>query len=373
MILAMRSGSVRTTWLTAVMLVLLSGLATLTGLAVAWCLSALVLAAGTGGVAATLTGLLVAAAVPLGAAAWKYGRWPRPYPIVVAAWNVAVLLALVIAVPDPLGLALREHGWALSARVFGEEHRATRVASMLSHDLADVVSEHSPANDVAVSDPDSTSVVVPVELVGPGGTASRRYLFDTGASYTTITSEAAAKIGLTVPANAPVVPVDTAAGRRDAAMVHLPAIRVSGVELKHVAVTICDACDHERSKGLLGLNVIRRFDATLDARGQLQLNPAANINPTYDVAPFVGLEVVGPPELIAGRHVHWLVQITNNSTEPLRDVAPRVTFPGDEPTVLLGKTIQEIPAGGSARSRVVGRVKGSSNGNYRLRLATGHW
>ena len=73
------------------------------------------------------------------------------------------------------------------------------------------------------------AIFVDVELHGKDGKkAARKYLFDTGASFTTITSETAKELGIEVPEDAPTVEFNTASGVRVSRVVYLPALSIGG-------------------------------------------------------------------------------------------------------------------------------------------------
>lgn len=336
-----------------------------------WSLSALASSAGMGLAAATGAAALVVLGVPLVIVAYKHGRRVlEPLPAVAAVWNVAVLVMLVIALPDPLGVALRTQGWALSAHAVGEEHQATRTASMLSHEVADRVGAKLDAPPIEVPT-HPRSVAVQVELQGPSGRLEQRYLWDTGASYTTITTDVAREIGIVIPKDAPKVSLDTALGRRDAALVYLPALSIEGHEIRGIAASICDECAHDTTGGLLGLNAMRHFVSELDGPlGRLQLRAAPVADRTLDIVPFVDLEIEGEPTLIGG-HAHWRVRVTNHAQRTLTSVQPYVTF--SHGTTLSGEVIATVPPGETVHSRVVGSVGKGAGGRFELALLAADW
>jgi hypothetical protein len=253
---------------------------------------------------------------------------------------------------------------------------ATRGVSALPPQTTDV--DMSKAISVPLEE-QGTAIFVDVGLEGHGGRhAKKTYLFDTGASYTTISTQAAAELGITIPADAPVLEFDTAKGRRESRMVYLPALRVGQVRIEGLVVSVCDKCINGRHTGLLGQNVMRRFLARIDFEGGRMLllprNTDTRPNRAYDIGPMVELEVDGDP-VMWGDRVHWVIKVHNRSTVPIQDVIPSAQFTGG-PT-LLGETIGEIGPGEVGRSLVKGKVgsgaRGKSEGHFKLGLSEAYW
>ena len=223
-----------------------------------------------------------------------------------------------------------------------------------------------------------TAILMDVTLRGPDAELTLPYLFDTGASYTTISSKTAKALGVQVPDDAPTLTFNTASGPRESRMVHLPALRMGRVEIPGLLVSVCDPCVNERNEGLLGLNVMREFFVQMDYKNQrMQLLPRASEtapNRAYDIEPLVELKVEGGAELWLGR-VRWMVLVRNRGTVPLRDVVPVVRFT-DGPT-LRGASIDEIAPGKVGRSLVEGKASldgtDDSKGHYTLGLVEAYW
>jgi predicted aspartyl protease len=343
-------------------------------LLVGWWISALVLAATGQTATAVFAAIALAVGLPAAAVLWKHGLRIRR-AIDAAGFtlgiNVALATLCIVAVPDPLGLALRGHGWALSAKALGEQHRATRLASLLSYEMAGAVSDPPPP-PVRVQ-AGGESIIVAVELRGPAGVHAAPYLWDTGASYTTITTGMAAELGIEIPDNAPRVPVQTAAGDRETKVVVLPSLTVAGTEIEGLVVSLCDECEHERTEGLLGLNAMRFFASEYDPGTRslhLQPRPDASINRVGDISPFVRLELQGSPDLVRG-HAHWIVTLHNDS--PRTVLAPRVAAEFEGGVTLLGKELERIEPGASVQTRIVGSAGRGATGRYRLALDSAYW
>ncbi len=335
--------------------------------------------------------------LPFLLAAWKHHDEPRRIRATMAwlpsVWNATGLAIAVLLVPDLVGTALRSCEWVVQGH-FGDAHSATRALSALGHEAADVVDPEGGEFPAPVIEKDRVAldgvVTVPfsdkgaaifldVVLEGADGQLEPlEYLFDTGASYTTITSATARRLGIEVPDDAPTLEFNTASGLRESRMVHLPALRIGDVRVAGLLVSVCDSCATERTGGLLGLNVMREFFVQMDYQGKrMQLIPRIHDhrpNRAYDIEPVLDIQVEGRPEIWLGR-IRWVVTLTNRGTVPLHDVMPRVDF-NDGPT-LYGERVEQIAPGETGRSLLVGQVTEDSDDSgsveFTLTLAEAYW
>ncbi len=333
--------------------------------------------------------------VPFGIVTWKHEG--DPWKILntmawfPALWNAAGLVLATTVIPDVTAASLRNLEWVVQGR-FGDSHSATRAMSALGHEAGDWLDPPPPtfpvpraeagvALDRALMVPfadHGTAITLDVTLAGPSGDIESRYLFDTGASFTTITSSTAEAIGLEIPDNAPTLRFNTAAGPRESRMIHLPAIRVGDVEVENVLVSVCDSCGNEHTNGLLGLNVTREFFVQMDYQAQqMQLLPRIHPgapNRAYDIEPVVKMEIEGKPEIWLGR-VRWVVEVENRGTQPIHGLVPEIRF-GPEGPLLLGEVVDEILPGDTGRSLVVGKVTEHESGKsleFTIAVAEAYW
>ena len=335
--------------------------------------------------------------LPFVIAAWRHHDEPRKIRATMAwlpsVWNALGLAIATLLVPDLLGTALRSCEWVVQGR-FGDAHSATRALSALGHEAGDTIDPDGGRFPEPLGDPTEVSldgaITVPfsdkgaaifldVVLEGPHGEVERtNYLFDTGASYTTLTSAMARKLGIEVPDDAPTLEFNTASGLRTSRMVHLPALRLGEVRISGLLVSVCDSCATERTGGLLGLNVMREFFVQMDYQGnQMQLVPRIHerrANRAYDIEPVLDMQIEGQPEIWLGR-IRWVVTLYNEGTVPLYEVMPRVDFK-DGPT-LYGEAVATIEPGETGRSLLVGEVtedsEDASSVEFTLSLAEAFW
>jgi len=347
---------------------------------------------------------LVTLGVPLVLAFWKYPGDSRRLGASLAwlplAWNLACLLLATQFAPKMLVTALRSQG-SLSGQSLGDSHDVTRLLSAIGHGIADQI---DPPDDLpAVKPPppapvravEAAEITVPfsasgnailmnIELKGPAGRVTLPYLFDTGASFTTVNTKTAEKLGLAVPDNAPTLQFNTASGPRESRMVYLPGLRLGDTVLEGLLVSVCDGCVNERTEGLLGLNVMREFFVQMDYQAErMHLIPRQHEgrpNRAYDIGPTLKIDVEGTPEIWLGR-IRWILVVENRSTVAIEGVIPEVQFSNGQR--MRGAPIERIEPGKSGRSLVEGKTDGQGAGRkpaddkrelgFTLTVAEAYW
>jgi hypothetical protein len=353
-----------------------------------------------------IVAIVITFGIPFALATWKGHGDARKISMTMTwlpmVWNTGGLILASQLVPDVVGRALRSHGAWVAAQEFGDSHAATRVLSALGHhtaDLADPLSTgtittraapritpfgtHGVAVDEerAIQVPfveEGTAILMDVTLEGEDERIDATYLFDTGASFTTVSSPMAKKLGIVVPEDAPTLKFNTASGPRESRMVFLRGLQLKSVYIPGLLASVCDACVNERTEGLLGLNVMREFFVQMDYKNhRMTLLPRTRTgrpNRAYDIQPVVDLSVEGTPEVWLGR-VRWIVLIHNRGTRAIEDVTPVVKF-SDGPS-LLGRTVLRIQPGEVGRSLVEGDTavesRGDSQGLFTLTLFEAFW
>ena len=111
---------------------------------------------------------------------------------------------------------------------------------------------------------DSSSLRIQVEIDGPETGEEFAMIFDTGATFTTLDYASLSAIGVRVEADAPRATLLTANGTIEAALVLVDAVWLGGAPVEWVTVAVCDSCVNPPAVGLLGLNVSKRFQVSLD-------------------------------------------------------------------------------------------------------------
>ncbi len=339
---------------------------------------------------------LVSLGVPLALAGWKYSGDGRRMLAALAwlplAWNLACMLVATQFAPRMLVTALRSQG-SLSGQSLGDSHDVTRLLSAIGHGIADRIDppEDAPAvvpppppvrvaSAAEITVPFSASgnaILMNVELKGPAGRISLPYLFDTGASFTTINSDTAAALGLKVPDDAPTLQFNTASGPRESRMVYLPGLKLGDTELSGLLVSVCDGCANERTKGLLGLNVMREFFVQMDYQAErMHLIPRQHegrANRAYDIGPTVKADVEGNPAIWLGR-IRWILLVKNRGSTAIERVIPEVQFSDGQK--IRGAAIDRIEPGGVGRSLVEGKTQTKNDKDvlgFTINIAEAYW
>jgi clan AA aspartic protease (TIGR02281 family) len=336
--------------------------------------------------------------LPFALVSWKHWGDPTRIRTTMAwfpmVWSLSGLVIGTQLIPDLVGSALRNADRIVEGQ-FGQDSTFTRAMSSAGHQAADVINpggeeliaprgvETSVDLDHALTLPiqrERNAIFVDVSLHGSNGNSvDRKYLFDTGASFTTITSETAAELGIEVPDNAPTVEFNTASGLRVSRVVYLPALSIGGIEVPSLLVSVCDPCATDLAAGLLGLNVMREFVVQMDYQAHnIRLLPRVHEGEpdrAYDIRQVVNSRIRGRADIMLER-VRWPVEIENRGQVALRDVMPLVEFT-DGPT-LYGAPIERIEPGEKAVSLVSGPVgEGSTNTEQRreftIRIAEAKW
>jgi clan AA aspartic protease (TIGR02281 family) len=93
------------------------------------------------------------------------------------------------------------------------------------------------------------------------------FLLDTGATYTSISSAMAKKLGV-LTQQAPTLKIATANGVIEVPVVTLKQMKVGHLTVYNVKATVMDLGTRTPYDGLLGLSFLERFKTTLDAKNQ---------------------------------------------------------------------------------------------------------
>jgi len=153
------------------------------------------------------------------------------------------------------------------------------------------------------------------------------FVFDTGATYTTLAGSVAKKLGIYPKKGYPKTVVQTANGPSATQFGIIDKLVLGGRLHAGVTYSVCDNCPsgvyHDRPVvGLLGLNVIGRYHASFDdAHGVIELVPGAGYSDrTRDVQPWVSIKIGRGP---AKRGFQGVATIRNNGPRTVDEIAVR--------------------------------------------------
>ena len=132
-----------------------------------------------------------------------------------------------------------------------------------------------------------------VPVVFEHGESSREVymMLDTGATYTTLSAEVLASLGIMVSASDPTITLHTANGEREASIVLLDRVWLGDLAIDGLAIATCEECASSDTVGLLGLNVASGFNLTIDAdRREVVFNTRKTNDRKLDVKQFSDLD-----------------------------------------------------------------------------------
>ena len=324
-----------------------------------------------------------------------FGRGLGAYGGAAWAWSAAALFTLPMYFPGERQEAIAT-GYAALAAPFGPEvledavALGDRVGGLLGDDgvrgtTPPEVVEAEPveaAEAIALlPEPralDEDEVVLPYEgsgrslrvqaaFDGPAGTDELWMLFDTGATFTTLSEAQLHHLGITVPDDAPSVRMQTAGGEREARLVLVDSVWIGGFEVQGVTVAVCEPCAGEETSGLLGLNVTGNFQVTMDpTRHELVLSPHGGSDRKLDIANWLD---------ITARATSWSdgrfqVEIETENLSP-RDVSSAqvmIECPDERFPIELGR-LDAYDVGTTRRAL----PRGTECGEYRVVLDEASW
>ncbi|MBI5481060.1 MAG: retropepsin-like domain-containing protein [Deltaproteobacteria bacterium] len=185
------------------------------------------------------------------------------------------------------------------------------------------------------------------------------YLYDTGASITTVDKATLDKLGVQIPPNAATIRTSTANGVVEVPLIVLDTIDVGGARVTGgFTVSQCEPCSDGRKIGLLGLNFSRRYLTTLDESAKkLRLVPRVDaLDHRFDVEPFLQYQGVkgsmrSGAFYVSGTVYNRAPRTANN----VKVVAILVDSKEKEIGRVHGR-IGTIPAGGTTQFQFHGRA-----------------
>lgn len=107
-------------------------------------------------------------------------------------------------------------------------------------------------------------VIVPATL---NEKAERKFVVDTGASYTMISQATAKELDIDLEKKLPTIPFQTANGIIQAPLITLSSIDVGGLQVRDLTAAVHDVFPDPGISGLLGLNFLSNFRMDIDTKG----------------------------------------------------------------------------------------------------------
>lgn len=176
---------------------------------------------------------------------------------------------------------------------------------------------------------------VPVIFGNHGRELELEMMFDTGATYTTLSTEILGRLGVRVGDTDPRISLHTANGDRDAAVVLLDHVWLGDLRIDGVAIAVCDDCASTDNGGLLGLNVAGGFNVSIDAdRREVVFTRRATFDRKLDLKPFT--ELTGTFTRYPGGRVEVSMKLDNRSRREIASATASVRCGSETWTVDLG-------------------------------------
>jgi hypothetical protein len=355
------------------------------------------LARQASGVAAVAVGLLLTLLPALGLASVFRGG-ARVLGAALCLWSLAILLCLPRYFPGerieatagglrflaaPMGPRSAERLSRLGAGLVGllgaEPERLPAAARLsraeppetgagLARGETSAVAKPSGGVTVLPFEGDGASLRVSVFFDGPVYGDEFAMIFDTGATYTTLSREALGMLGVDVPLDAPRVTLHTAAGESVVPLVLLDAAWLGDEFVDWVTVAVCEPCAGDGVAGLLGLNVTGQFEVALrHDRKQIELRRLpSRAERQLDVRQWLKLE---------SRLRHWRdgrLEIELKGSNRARAGIERALVEVDCPGGRFGVELEAIPARAEVTTRM-SLPRDSDCSTYRIDVLDGSW
>ncbi|MBW2723040.1 MAG: retropepsin-like domain-containing protein [Deltaproteobacteria bacterium] len=141
---------------------------------------------------------------------------------------------------------------------------------------------------------DGQTIVIPVHVDGPDFGEELQFIFDTGATLTTLSRDTLELLDIPIDDAAPLIMLRTAAGEVEARLALLDAVWLEEESVEWVTVAVCEACASGTVDGLLGLNVSSHFRVSIDHEAEeIELIPRpGRRNRRLDIQPWLEINSV---------------------------------------------------------------------------------
>ncbi|TVQ91402.1 MAG: hypothetical protein EA397_10135 [Deltaproteobacteria bacterium] len=160
-------------------------------------------------------------------------------------------------------------------------------------------------------------MTVDITVEHDGVVEELQMLLDTGATFTTLSTEQLARLGLRAGPEHPRITLQTANGERQASLLLLDRLWLGDLVMEGIAIATCDACASSEIAGLLGLNVTGGYNLSIDADHQeVIFTRRADYSRHLDIKPFVE---IGANIRTMGGRVSAEPWLDNLSPRTLRD------------------------------------------------------
>ncbi len=138
------------------------------------------------------------------------------------------------------------------------------------------------------------SLLIPAHIDGANFGEELQFVFDTGATLTTLSQRALEVVDIPIPDDSPIVVLRTASGQLEAKLVLVEALWLKDELVEWVTVAVCEYCSSETADGLLGLNVSSHYRVSIDHENEeIEFVPRrGRRNRKLDIQPWLELNTV---------------------------------------------------------------------------------
>lgn len=222
-------------------------------------------------------------------------------------WSCSALLLLPVYFPGErrdavtTGLALLGGGsdWSELARSVADqlpdepEVAAPELASAVELDRP-ILPPALPVGDDEIVLPyegEGRNLAIPVVFRNGSREIEVMMMLDTGATYTTLSDDVLAQLGIEQSDSDPVIRLHTANGEREAHILAVEQLWLGDLRLEGVALATCNECSSKETAGLLGLNVAGGFNVAIDAdRREVTFAKRSTFDRKLDIKPWLDLD-----------------------------------------------------------------------------------
>ncbi len=223
-------------------------------------------------------------------------------------------------------------------------------------------------------DQHGSAILVPARV----GTEEVYLIFDTGATYTTLTEDFARQARVSPPADGPRGIAQTAGGLTETRFGLIQRLGLGDQTLTNVTYSICDPCGGIEYRGrpvvgLLGMNVLRRYRVSMDG-GVVELMPSSNYaDRSGDIEPWVTAEFAGTWVRSDRGRPEAQFRVENLSSRQVRGVVVELVCTNRQGEEWEART-QSLTLAAGAHQDVT--FQGSAGGGcmgYQTRVVQGRW
>jgi hypothetical protein len=217
-------------------------------------------------------------------------------------------------------------------------------------------------------DGDSQAIVIPAHVDGPNFGETMRFIFDTGATLTTMSRDSLDVLDIQLDDDAPTVLLRTASGELEARLALVDAIWLEEEVVEWVTVAVCESCANATTAGLLGLNVSSHFRVSIDHESErIEFVPRrGRRNRRLDVQPWLDFSSV-LRRWDDGR-LELTIDVTNRARQGIRSSVLEVKCSEEDFTIRL----DPIPAFGSI-SQTSSLPRNSACESFAIRPLAASW